>query len=495
MPDALLVQTAAGPVRGLRQRPVCAWLGVPFARPPVGPLRFRATQPPDPWTAVRNATRYGPSSLQVPLLPGLPKPFFPSLEPSSEDCLYLNVWSPAADGAKRPVLFWIHGGGYAKGTSRYYNGAEYADKGDMVVVTVNYRLGLLGFGNLAGLFDDDRFAHNPGLLDQVAALKWVRDNIERFGGDPGRVTIAGESAGAGSASLLMLMKETAGLFHGAIHQSGAPNQATTWGVSLEIARQFTKLLGIGRDNRDRLWTLPPAALLKAQVALNRVRPENFNTCPYMDGQLFPANSQEFSNLESHPVPLLTGTNADEYTLFTLPGLKRVAQTRAGILNSLNKNYSGATLDRLLAEYPDNPAGTMDLGCDKIFRIPSEHFAERHSAHSTTWRYRFEYSDHLFKKRLGAFHALELLFTWPSIKSGKFRTIFYGKERLPRVDALADRMKRHWISFIREGCPESNWPAYNTLTHTNYIFNLTDSLANDPESARRKAWEGINILQF
>lgn len=506
MSDPLVVETAYGKVRGLVEqegageekgkRKIYSWRGVPYAQPPVGTGRFRAPQPLQPWTGVRDATHYGASPLQLTLpIFDFINQFFPSQTRFSEDCLYLNIWSPAADGAKRPVLFWIHGGAYTVGSGKQYHGEELAALGDIVVVTINYRLGILGFANLGGLFEDERFESNLGLRDQIAALRWVRENIAQFGGDPDRITIAGESAGAGSVSLLMQMQETAGLYQGAIIESGAPNQAASWLSSLEIVRTYTGILDISRDKRDKLWTLPAKELLKAQAALDKVRPEHLNTCPYLDGQLLPADHYRLNETPTSAVPLLTGTNQDEYRLFTLPGLRIVPQNRAGIISSLNGIYRGEQVDRLLAQYPDDSEGTMELGRDKAFRIPAEQFAERHSSRAPVWCYHFDFSKHRFNKRLRAFHGLELFFIWPVLKSDRSQKLFFGKEHLAQVEALAGRMKNYWLNFVREGRPGGDWEPYYTTSRCVYRFNSTDTQVSDPESERRKAWTGIEVFEI
>jgi para-nitrobenzyl esterase len=262
----VLVETRRGPVRGVAEGGLAVFRGLPFARPPVGPLRFRPPEPPEPWSGVRDAARFGPSASQNGALVG---PLMSlGISRTGEDCLYLNVWTPAADRARRPVLVWIHGGAFVlgSGSQMLYDGATLARRGDVVVVTVNYRLGALGFLRLRDRFGERLPASgNEGLLDQVAALEWVRDEIAAFGGDPGNVTIFGESAGAMSCATLLGMPRARGLFHRAILQSGAANYLWPRATASRIADQVLTDLAVASP--EDLRAAAPARLLAAQRRL------------------------------------------------------------------------------------------------------------------------------------------------------------------------------------------------------------------------------------
>jgi carboxylesterase type B len=262
----VLVETRRGPVRGVAEGGLAVFRGLPFARPPVGPLRFRPPEPPEPWSGVRDAARFGPSAAQNGALVG---PLMSlGISRTGEDCLYLNVWTPAADRGRRPVLVWIHGGAFVlgSGSQMLYDGATLARRGDVVVVTVNYRLGALGFLRLRDRFGERLPASgNEGLLDQVAALEWVRDEIAAFGGDPGNVTIFGESAGAMSCATLLGMPRARGLFHRAILQSGAANYLWPRATASRIADQVLTDLAVASP--EDLHAAAPARLLAAQRRL------------------------------------------------------------------------------------------------------------------------------------------------------------------------------------------------------------------------------------
>ena len=262
----MTVHTRRGPVRGVAESGLTVFRGLPFARPPVGPRRFRPPEPPEPWTDIRDATRFGPSAAQNGALVG---PLMSlGIDRTGEDCLYLNVWTPRADRGRRPVLVWIHGGAFilGSGSQTLYDGSTLARRGDVVVVTLNYRLGALGF-----LRTRDRFGQrlpatgNEGLLDQIAALEWVRDEIEAFGGDPGNVTIFGESAGAMSCATLLGLPRARGLFQRAILQSGAANFLWPRDIASRLADELLADLGI--TSPDDLHAAAPARLLAAQRRL------------------------------------------------------------------------------------------------------------------------------------------------------------------------------------------------------------------------------------
>ena len=260
---APIANTAQGQVEGSERDGVLRFAGIPFAKPPVGDLRFRPPQPADPWDGVRPATAFGDTCMQSAspidaLFGGQP-------EPTSEDCLYLNVWTPALDGAERPVMVWIHGGAFmmGSGSSAMYDGASFARRGDVVFVSLNYRLAELGFSQLAHLDESYAGSGNCGILDQVAALEWVRDNIAGFGGDPGNVTIFGESAGGMSVGTLLGTPAAAGLFHKAIPQSGAAHNTVAAKVAAEVTDDLMTRLN-ARTVAD-LVAVPAADLLQPRA--------------------------------------------------------------------------------------------------------------------------------------------------------------------------------------------------------------------------------------
>ena len=260
-----IVETHYGKLQGTQKDTVSVWKGIPFAQPPSGLLRFRAPQPLEGWTGVREATQFGAISPQTSegsfgTLPG----------PMSEDCLTLNIWSPSADDARRPVMVWIHGGSFVtgSGSTPWYNGTSFATQGDVVVVTLNYRLGALGFLYLAEYAGEEyATSGNNGLLDQIAALTWVRENIAAFGGDPDNVTVFGESAGAMSIGALLAMPAAHGLFKRAILQSGAAHRVNSSQTAASGTRGFLQALEFGPSEMNRLLTTSVDDILRAQGTL------------------------------------------------------------------------------------------------------------------------------------------------------------------------------------------------------------------------------------
>ena len=264
-----VVTVKSGKLEGTFENGLYAFKGVPYAAPPVGDLRWMPPQPVKPWEGVRKADKFGAVASQV--IP--PRSVLPSIEepePQSEDCLFLNIWTPGLDNKKRPVMFWIHGGAFVfgSGSAVSYRTGALARRGNIVEVTMNYRLGMLGFLRLKDVTGGKIPATgNEGLLDQVAALKWVRDNISAFGGDPKNITVFGESAGAMSTACLMAMPAAKGLFHKAICESGVGNTAVSVGRANQIGSQFLKALGLNKDNAENLRTLTIEKMLGADMQI------------------------------------------------------------------------------------------------------------------------------------------------------------------------------------------------------------------------------------
>lgn len=472
-----IAHTPLGDLQGTTDGAVSAWLGVPYAQPPVGALRFAAPQLVKAWQGVRLATTFGAACIQKPM--GSIKSLGPSLD---EDCLTLNIWSPAADGAKRPVMVWIHGGAFLLGSARVYTGAHLAEQGDIVVVAINYRLGALGFVNFAEALGDERAATNPGLRDQVAALRWVRDNIAAFGGDPDRVTVAGESAGSVSVSLLMHSSEAQGLFHGAIMQSGALTLGHDRETSLKVARHYLDVLGV--RTLEALQAVPADKLLAAQAEVHKLVPHTVPASPWFDGTLVPASLAAARAAPTPAIPLLVGFNRDEIRFFELwRGVAELFLSRPRMGELLRQQFGAAHAERVLAAYPDTKDGKRQLGTHMSFGMPTLHFAERHAAQHPTWFYRFDCGNPL----LGAAHALELFYLWEM--PGLLPALLRGGPLWGARLALAGRMRSHWIAFVRDGRPGNDWPPFEPSRRATMVFNRHDQVLDDPQRDRRVVWAG------
>ena len=484
--DDTVVWTAAGGLRGVRRGTVTAWQGVPYAAPPVGPLRFRPPQPVTAWSGVRPADRFGSAATQSGSLGGSGRRLGSG---QGEDCLYLNVYAPAAaatDGRSRPVLVWVHGGAYTSGSGALYDGAPLAELGDLVVVTVNYRLGVFGFVNLAAAVDAE-VSSNLGLRDQVAALEWVRDTIGAFGGDPERVTVAGESAGSVSVSLLTCAPSARGLFRAAVLESGSYSLIHGPQTSQEIARAYTRRLGIGERDGERLWQLPAEQLVATQKEVDRATPGTVPASPWFDDDVVPASLQEARAAVRPDLTLLAGSNHDEITLFQrLPG-DIMPTRRAELVSRLRAELGWDAADTLLTHYPDTAAGTRALGTDLNFAVPTRLFAERHAAAGgRTYAYRFD-----ARGPLGATHASELVYLWGW--SGATALVLRGRATATRR-ALAARMRQHWVSFVRDGAPGAGWPAFELPERAVQVFDPAgDHVERDPERDRRVAWADRDVM--
>lgn len=484
----IVVETRAGTVRGELRPPVSIWKGIPYAAPPIGERRFRPPQPAAPWSGERDATKYGTVAAQsrdpaIAMMSGIGDKIV-----SGEDCLTLNVFSPAADDARRPVVVWIHGGAFimGSGSTPLYHGHSFAALHDVVVVTINYRLGLFGLlylGDLAPGRDEGNLA----LLDQIAALHWVKDNIAAFGGDPDRVTVMGESAGAISIGSLLAMPAARGLFHRAILQSGAAvlSPSTREDVTA-IARRVLADLG---STIDELPGVPEARILAVQEKLSREKGLGA-FAPFIDGVTVPESPiAAVQRGAVADVPLLLGSNRDEWTLFEVfLGDRTITPFEVPLRARL-----GNTLDELLAVYQrERPGRTekqawIDLIGDVAFRIPAIRLAEAQSDHQRgVYMYRFDWASPALGGRLGAAHGLDLPFVWnrTDLPASK---ILLG-EAAETAAPLATTMHATWAAFIRSGDPNGGglpaWPAYERTQRQTMLIDHASRVVDDPGGVAR-----------
>ena len=485
---AIIVETAQGLLEGFAKDGVLRFNGIPYAKPPVGALRWRVAVTPEPWTGIRDASRFGPIAPQLrsaaeALIGGTPGE-------QSEDCLYLNVWTPGTDG-KRPVMVWIHGGAFVTGagTIGTYNGKHLAARGDVVVVTINYRLGALGFLNLRDVTDGQHPACGvEGLMDQIAALRWVRENIAAFGGDPGKVTLFGESAGAMSIGALLAMPAARGLFQKAILQSGAAHIGKRRESSAKVARLMLDKLGL-RDG-SRLADVPLAAIIRAQADIlnSRRNGGGLPFAPTIDGVLLPVRAIENVRAGSaNGVAVLSGTTMEEWKLFTAARPKLRLMKAATLLkyaaNLVGKDHA----DALLATYGEgsNFERWNAIMTDRSFAVPSSRLLEAQAAHAPVFSYRFDWRSPLLGGVLGSCHALEIGFVFGTYNE-KRAGLFFGSGT--RADALSQAMMQSWIAFAHGKEP---WPRYDAAMRATMIFGDGDlHVTNAPDDTRRAAWDMI-----
>ena len=506
------VETAQGRVRGGHSRGALAFKGIPYAGSVTGVARFKEAPPPQPWTGVRDATKLGPPAMQGP-----GTTYGENEPPYSENCLVLNVWTPAVqDGRKRPVIVYSHGGGYATGSggSKDVDGAHLAATYDMVVVTTNHRLGLLGYlylGDIGGA--EYASSGNQGMLDIVAALRWVKANIEAFGGDSGNVTIQGESGGGGKVGTLLAMPAAQGLFHKAIIESGASLHRVTREDATETARRVLRASGLGENELHKLADIPADDLVKLQLQAEHREGPLFTPSgkdsghatsspaigPVVDGHFLP--QQPFDPVVSPlaaNIPLLVGFNRDEAT-FNNREHPEVFHLDEATLTSQAHTHLGANADRILSVYKKAyPTATpseiyiaiataLFMGNDTIT------LAERKSAQpAPVYAYRYDYSSNSpiagTDWTLRAGHATEIAIKFynydiPALEGNG-----------PGVAAASKNMSSFWTSFARHGHPAVQglpaWPRYELKHRSTMLINTQCQVVSDPDSAIRQLWASL-----
>ncbi|WP_395574209.1 carboxylesterase/lipase family protein [Streptomyces sp. BK79] len=489
-----VVRTAVGQVRGRREDGLAVFRGIPFAEPPVGGLRFAAPRPARPWDGIREAYAFGPPPPQDMGLAGPAGAL-----PEGEDWLTVNVWTPAPDpAARRPVMVWIYGGAYKLGHSGSpgYDARRIAEDGDLVVVTLNYRVGMEGFAHIDGA------PANRGLLDQVAALEWVRDNIAAFGGDPGRVTVFGESAGAGSVACLLSMPRAAGLFHRAIAQS-VPGTFFSDALARDVGTALAAELGLGPTVAD-LAAVEPEQLVKAGQSLapkmpgmvarwGQAAPTITPYAPVVDGDVLPDTPwRALASGASRDVELITGHNRDENRLFTAMAgkLGQISEERASAALRL---YAPGGEAAYRAAYPDASANDLyeRVQTDWLFAMPSLHLAEAHLAGGGRAHvYELTWPAPGAGGALGACHALDVPLLFGTFRADLGLLLFEGAEPSAEALALSSRFRSAWTSFARTGDP--GWPAYDTQRRLVQVLDAEPVVAPYPQEASRRLWEGYEF---
>jgi para-nitrobenzyl esterase len=502
-----IVQTTAGKIEGTFKNGIFKFAGIPYAAPPTGSRRWLPPESVEPWRGVRQAKQFAATAPQNPMAIPVLSALQP--EPQDEDCLYLNVWTPGLDGDRRPVMVWIHGGGFTtgSGSSLAYNGRTLATRGNTVIVTINYRLGAFGFLNLNEVTGGGIPATgNEGLLDQIFALKWVCDNISAFGGDPGNVTIFGESAGAMSVACLLAMPGARGLFHKAVLQSGAANVVYSKERGMLAARTLLDILKMKPDDIEGLRSLTVKRILEAQQELG-ARALDWKSGlgvlplePVVDGQVLPQMPLEaIANGSAADVPLLIGTTSQEWKLFgaldhgvqTMDEDRLLRKCRRLVppdkASEIIDAYSNALPESGVQATPAEIFAAVQT--DRLFRIPAIRLAEVQRKYQPVYVYMFTWPSPFMDGMLGACHALELGFLF-----GTMEEIFSGSN-LPGADALARNIQDAWLSFARTGQPGcqglGNWPVYGDKRET-MLLGRECSLASAPRDKERRAWDSIHV---
>lgn len=474
------VTISDGTLEGRTEDGVSRFLGIPYAAAPVGPLRWRAPEPPEPWSGTRDASEFGHSAPQA-TVGGLQKLIGIAGGPTSEDCLYINVWTPAADSARRPVLFWIHGGANTLGSGAQprINGEHLTRRGDVVVVTFNYRLGALGFLHAPEL----GATGNEALLDQVAALRWVQQNIAAFGGDPDNVTAFGQSAGGFDLVALMAMPAAAGLFHKAGPMSGSLGMSR----APEDAARATTALAEHVGGMDKIRDADAEEILKWQLSAP------FGYGAVNDGEVIgkPIDETIAAGTHTTGMPLLIGTCENESALWSATGSAAREMDGAALKGRL-ADMGVDDVDAVLGAYDDGVRKPVEVltavMTDRTFRLPGIRTADLHRAHTpAVWSYLFDYRSPALDGRLGSVHSLDIPFAFGTL-TAEGMDEFCGSG--PAVERLSGQIMDMWISFAHTGSPMHaglpDWPCYGDARETMRL-GLEPGVEADPLSKRRTVW--------
>ena len=508
-----IVDTSCGRLQGRAAAAGVVFGNIPFASAPIGELRFAAPRAPRPWTGVRDASGPGAAAPQLAVTRLGPIGWLSRMVrgPMSEDCLTLNLTTPAADGEKRPVLVWLHGGAFVlgAGSTFLYDAGTLVGNGNVVVVSPNYRLGALGFLDLTGLTSRPGAPSNLGLRDQIAALEWVRVNIARFGGDPDNVTVFGESAGA--MSLGALLAAAPHLFRRAILQSGAAANVSTRSESAYIAEHFLAAVGVSADDLEGLRALPLERILRAQRAVLLGETAKMGRLPWqpsIDGALLPHHPlTAVEQGAARAIEVVIGTNRDEWKLFTSTSLALRAMSFDELERRIERMLAKADLGRLDASravelyrevtkirgYPQTAyEAWVAFRTDERFRLPAITLADALArSGARVYLYRFDYPIPAFKSALGACHAAEVPLVFGTHRKRWLRPVYLNHRY---ADRLAGDLQEAWLSFSRSGAPRDSavapWPRYDPEARATRVLDAPGraaAMAIDPEGATRAFW--------
>jgi para-nitrobenzyl esterase len=499
-----IIETEAGKIQGYIENGISIFKGIPYAEPPVGELRLNYPVLKEVWDGVIDALKFGPEAPQG-TSPITPRPL---PEQDEAKCLTLNIWSPGIDNQKRPVMVWIHGGGFSQGSGSRVDVINLARRGDVVLVTINYRLGAL-----ANLVLPD-VPGNLDMLDQVTALKWIRNNIKFFGGDPEKVTIFGESAGGQSVCILMAIPKARRLFHRVISQSG---RAMPQGYKFTDRKLTTKWLleelNLKSDAVEEIRRVPAEKIIQASIKVQQKATSKgiwLAFGPFIDG----------NNLPEHPlkaidkgfakdIELIIGSNREEWKFFymfnpnykeiesdSLPRLMKRALKNAGEdenkTDTVIEIYKKSREENKLSTKPQDILDAFNT--DAIFHIPAIKFAEAQSKHQkNTYMYLFSWQSKIRGGFYGAMHGMDIAFVFDRFLDND--RYFYPK-RTKETELLSAKMMDSWTSFARSGNPNHKnipqWPQYDIETRATIVFDNEISIWNDPLSKEREMWEDMKI---
>lgn len=493
-----IVNTKSGKIQGYRENGLDIYKGIPFAEAPIDDLRFCPPVAKKNWEGILEASEYGPSSFQ-------PTSEFSEmlgkLPPESEDCLNLNIWTPGSDSQRRPVMFWIHGGSFdwGGGATEFYDGAALANRGNIVVVTINYRLGALGYSYIPGS------TANIGQLDQIAALRWVQNNIESFGGDPSNVTIFGESAGGYAVVTLPAMPAANGLFQRIIAQS-APYFVPE--ASTKNTRSLMRKLKLKRGDIEGFRKVLPEKIIEAQQEM--ANDGIINILPFrpvIDGDSIPEHPlKTFQNGKCKDIEFMIGSNLNETKIFSAfsQELREMLSNSGESLITMVLGMIGIGADKskkVLEIYKKAREGKLSTEAEEIFhaiftdvmfRIPTIRFLEAQSTHQpNTYNYMFTWESPAFGGIAGSPHAIEIPFVFNTINV-KISEDLIGSG--PDAEVLSEKVMDAWIAFAHTGNPNHdgipNWPSYDNEKRATMFLGKECIVVNDAFGKEREAWDGL-----
>ncbi|MHA2034946.1 MAG: carboxylesterase/lipase family protein [Promethearchaeota archaeon] len=495
MEKSNIVKTKTGKIQGYQENGLQIFKGIPFAEPTIGNLRFSPPVKKQSWEGVHDTIKYGPCSFQGH---SELEQYLGKLEPESEDCLTLNIWTPGLDNKQRAVMFWIHGGAFMMGggTDPMYNGSALALRGEIVVVTINYRLGSFGF------LYSKKIPPNVGFQDQLMALKWVNENIASFGGDPANVTIFGESAGGYSVLALCTLSEARDLFRRVIAQS-APYIDTK--VSDKTSKNIMHKLSIKQGDIDSLREVPPEKIIEAQNQVVASIPTDIMALrPLIIGDTFPKHPlKAFQSGECKDIDFMIGTNLDEFKLYTamepfksmvgsdaeklIVGYLAMNGIETKIGEGIIKTYKEAREGKYSTEINDILTAIIN---DYAFRIRTIRLLEAQRPHQpNTFNYMFTWPSSGLGGILGACHSLEIPFVFGTLNSPTLKDFVEGAP-----EELSEKMMDAWISFAKTGDPNHGnipkWPAYDVKKRATMTFGEKCKIEEALFDKERKAWDGL-----
>ena len=504
-PPNITIETHHGKVRGVLDGGIKVFKGIPYASNTSGLNRFRPPKPSPNWADVRDAVAYGPMCPQIGRDRASYAASWTTDKESSEDCLVLNVWTPGLhDQRRRPVMVWLHGGGFSAGSGsrNVFEGTRLAQRGDVVVVTLNHRLSVFGFlylGHLGGA--EYAESGNVGMLDLVAALRWVHDNISAFGGDPGNVTIFGQSGGAAKVSTLMAMPQVRGLFHKAIVQSGSHLEGLTPDEATRHAMTFLTAVDVKPTELQRLAKLPTDTVVAALTRIMSVPGAKPNFSPVVDGIVLPRNPwQPDGPAVSAGIPMFVGSTQTETTALLGAGHPEYfALDDAGLVRGLSGWVPDRDIARVVAGFRKLMPGASPsdlffaITTDRRVRQQAWVQAEHKAAQGPVWLYELDWATPVDGGKWGSPHSLDLAFVFDNVAKSE---AMVGAGAEPQ--ALADQMSAAWIAFARTGNPNTAaipaWPAFTVAERATMVFGGKSRVMNDFRGDERALLASLPLVR-